>query len=349
VNANVLQPRATITNNVLTVTERGVVDPVMVNGFGNNGSNWNIVEGNPVKASSIANNILTLTESGTGNVGMYNSVWYKPTIKNLASSAWKASFVYTNVTRTVNDGGSFMIQAAGDAFTGDPNHGSNTQNPGMPALRFSWDTYVGGRGGTRFAVTVGGGVPQFFDATNFPNGINLVYDSTPCRMALEYDGAGGLKVTLTQGSKEYILTKKVDLSGLNSDVNIGFVGGNGLGTATTTISDFHFEASNPFSGSRNAAWHQATVNGLASTPWVTTFKYANESATVVDGGSFMIQKAGPSFIGDGWYGSGQTPALRFSWNNYNDGRGGTSVGVILPPRPADMADGGDHNACYDTI
>ena len=329
VNANALQPRATIANNVLTLTERGVVDPVIVNGFGNNGSNWNVVEGNPVKASSIANNILMLTESGTGNVGMYNGVWYKPTIKNLASSTWKASFVYTNVTRTVNDGGSFMIQAAGDSFTGDPNHGSNTQNPGVPALRFSWDTYVGGRGGTRFAVTEGGGIPQFFDATNFPNGINLVYDSTPCKMVLEYDGAGGLKVTLTQGSKEYTLTKRVNLRGLDSNVNIGFVGGNGLGTATTTISDFHFEASNPFSGTRNAAWHQATFNGLASTPWVTTFRYANESATVVDGGSFMIQKAGPSFIGDGWYGSGQSPALRFSWNNYNDGRGGTSVAVTV--------------------
>jgi signal transduction histidine kinase len=28
---------------------------------------------------------------------------------------------------------------------------------------------------------------------------------------------------------------------------------------------------------------------------------------------------------------------------------GTSVGVILPPRPAGVADAGDHNAGYDTI
>jgi len=199
---------------------------VWIDGFGTNGSGWNIVNGLG-NTSSIANNVLTFTNAQS----MYNGIWYDTPLSGLASSAWTASFVYTNESAALTDGGSFMIQTAGTSFTGQGWYGSGQS----PALRLSWNNFNGGSGGTYLAVTTGSASPSFVHAVG---AINLFNSSTPGTFVLSYDGSSTLTVTLTQGSNTATFSQAVNLTGLDANATVGFVGGDGAAGATTTISEF---------------------------------------------------------------------------------------------------------------
>ena len=210
------------------------VTSASVAGFGGNGTGWHVANSSGA-ASTIANDVLTLTNANN----MYNGVWYGTPVSGLSSKPWTTSFTYTNQTATETDGGSFMIQTAGTSFSGSAWYGSGQS----PALRFSWNNYNANTGGTQVAVTVGSAAPVFSTASP----IDISSSTVPCLIELSYNGSNTLTVTMIQGNSSHSFSTTVNLSGLDSNATIGFVGGDGGAAATSTISNFRLDYTTPAS------------------------------------------------------------------------------------------------------
>ena len=112
-------------------------------------------------------------------------------------------------------------------------------------------------------------------------------------------------------------------------------GGNGAGWTlaknasgpATVANDVLTLTSASMSSIFNGYWNNTPLNGLASAPWTTSFTFNDNTGTLTDGGSFIIQTQGTSALGNSWYGTGINPSVAFSWNLYNNTAGGTTIGV----------------------
>ena len=224
-------------------------------GFGGNGTGWTVNTGTD-PAATVSDDVLNLTFGPFyDNMYMFNSIWNNTPFIGLASSPWISSFTYTpDSTNSLTLGASFIIQGQGTSALGNPSLGNFSYGTGInPSVMFSWNNWNEGGNpydGTTIGVGTGGEV-NFTDWTGSyegdysANGINMS-NYPPTNVVLSYDGVGNITVFLTQGANTFTKTYAANLSGLDSNAYIGFVGGQNNYTATTTISNFQFLPGPPF-------------------------------------------------------------------------------------------------------
>ena len=230
----------------------------VISGFGVDASGWTLAKTTSGPAT-VSQDVLTLTSSSMASI--YNGFWNNTPINGLASGPWGTSFTFNDTTGTKTDGGSFVIQTGGTSTLGTSPYGMGI-NPG---LLLTWNLNNSNAGGTKIALTQNG-VTSAFVA---PGSINMGLNS-PTNIVLSYDGIGTITLAMVQGTNTYTQSFAVNLSSLDSNAYIGFVGGQGTALATTTISNFQFATGAPVLPTAMQVY--ATVPSSGS-GWITPFLF----------------------------------------------------------------------------
>ena len=203
-----------------------------ISGFGINGAGWSLANGAGAKPV-IANDVMTLTTST--NSSSYNEFWNSTPISGLGTTPWTASFTYTNLTGTLTDGFSFLVQTKG---AGTSPQGWSWWGSGISSsMAATFSLYNGGAGNSKLGVVTGGTL----NPTDATGSVNMQSSTQPTQVTVSYDGTGTVTVNLVQGANTFSKSYSVNLSGLNANAYIGFAGGQGAALATTTISNFQFK------------------------------------------------------------------------------------------------------------
>jgi len=262
-----------------------------ISGFGSNGAGWSLANGGGSRAT-VANDVLNLTTSGS--TGPYNELWNNTPISGLGTTPWTASFTYTNQSATLTDGFSFVVQTKGigSSIQGSSWWGSGISN----SLAATFSLYNSGTGGSKVGVATGGSLNPA-DATGT---VNMQASTQPTQVSVSYDGTGMVTINLVQGSNSFSKSYPVTLSSVNTNAYIGFAGGQGSATATTTISNFQFQISKknlpdtlqmygtpPTSGTGWITPLLFQVGGTSAAPTYTLAAAAG-SQQVMAGGSRML-------------------------------------------------------------
>ena len=224
-------------------------NPVVVNGFGGNGTNWT-KNGGP----TIAGNVLTLTDNNNNEA---RSAYYNTPVPT--NAPFVATFTYQLVNpNNPADGCAFLFQNAGlnalGGGGGDLGMGGIT-----PSAAVEFDIYNGHTIGTNYSgsgLTAGNGGPDYLSSSP----VNLA-GGDPINVRLSYDGSNLLVETLTDASNGNTYSHTFTVGSLATTTGgntayVGFAGGTGGLNALQQISNFNLLDS-------------ATVNVLPSTTQLT--------------------------------------------------------------------------------
>lgn len=215
-----------------------IAPPVLLSGFGGNGTGWVLNTSGTGNPANVTGNVLTLTTSAVGSCAA--SLWYGAPV-SVANSRWTASWTFNNQFGSGADGGAFVLQSAGLSAIGADGGGKGFQGLTTSA-GMVWEIY---NTSTTSFNTAGNATCAYGTTVS---GVNLDTANSPVTFTLSYDGLGTVTATLKQGSNTFTMPAySGNLESLLGNpagglAYLGFTGGDGASKATQLVSNFTFTA-----------------------------------------------------------------------------------------------------------